>query len=134
MGRMGRKPVFADKETKEAFLTAIKMGLSNEKACDYAGINEGTIYNWINRGEEDEKNGKTDTIYFKFLKEYKKARSTCVIRHVANITQASENGNWQASAWVLERRFAKDFAVKQDFVDMVPIKIVNDVPNPDKES
>lgn len=132
--RMGRTPIFADPEIRSDFLKAIKLGLSIEKACEYAGVNELTFYNYQNKAEEDEKAGKKDTVYIKFIKEFKKARSACVIKHVLNISEASERGSWQASAWLLERRFSKDFAVKQEVnVDLQPIKIVNDVPIPQEE-
>lgn len=132
--RMGRTPIFTDPDIKADFLKAIKMGLSIEKACEYAGVNELTFYNYQNKAEEDEKAGKKDTVYIKFIKDFKKARASCVIKHVSIIEEASNKGSWQASAWMLERRFAKDFATKQEVnVEMQPIKIVNDVPIPNEE-
>lgn len=131
---MSRKPAFSHEEVKKNFITAIKMGFSNEKACGYAGVSEPTLYAWLNKGEEDEKLGNTKTIYFKFFKEYKKAKSDFVMRHMVRITEASDNGNWQASAWLLERRCPQDFAITNKPVDKVQkVAIVNDIPTDEEE-
>lgn len=131
---MSRKPVFSHEDIKKDFITAIKMGFSNEKACAYAGVSEPTLYTWLNKGEEDEKNGNTKSIYFKFFKDYKKAKSDFVMRHMVRITEASDNGNWQASAWLLERRCPQDFAIMNKPVDKVQkVAIVSDVPTEDDE-
>lgn len=106
---MGRKSVFENEEIKKLFFSALKMGFSNEKACDYAGISEVTLYATINKGEKDLSQNKKNTVYANFVKEYKKAKAAFIMRHTAKIEKASEDGSWQASAWLLERRCASDY-------------------------
>ena len=106
---MGRKSVFANEDVRKQFFNALRMGFSNEKACDYAGISEVTLYATINKGERDISQGKTNTVYANFVKEYKKARASFIMRHTAKIEQASEDGSWQASAWLLERRCPNEY-------------------------
>lgn len=131
---MGRKGVFYDEDIKKNFLSAIKLGLSYKKACDYAGISEPTIYAWINKAEEDEMKGKKDSVYVKFLKEFKKAKSEFTMRHVMRITQASDDGSWQASAWLLERRCPDEFALRNDInISNEKITVISDMPTSEEE-
>lgn len=131
---MGRTPILCNERIREAFLKAVRLGMSNEKACDYAGIEECTFYAYTNRAEKDIKAGKKDTINIKFQKEYKKAKADFILRHVTRITQASDNGTWQASAWLLERRQPKDFGLKiNQNEDLEKVEVVSDVPTSDNE-
>lgn len=127
-GASGAKPKFEDEELKGRFLSAIRMGLSNEKACDYSGITEPTLYLYLKKGAEDIEAG-TDSIYSNFSKEYKKAKADFVMKHAERITQAADDGSWQASAWLLERRVPNDFGAKQQ-IDLGDsrITVVSDVP------
>lgn len=51
------------------------------------------------------------------------------MRNVANITRASNDGSWQASAWLLERRCPDEFVLRNDLnITNEKIAIVNDVP------
>ncbi|MDK2946097.1 MAG: hypothetical protein PWQ85_869 [Geotoga sp.] len=45
----------------------------------------------------------------------KEAESKSMIRHLSNIVKASQEGNWQASAWILERRFPELWGRKDRF-------------------
>lgn len=104
-----------EKELVERFLKAIALGMSIKAACDYASIGEGTFYQWQRKAEKAEENGEGDeNVYVKFMKDFKKSKSSCMARHLARITQASDDGSWQASAWILERRFPEDFAQHND--------------------
>lgn len=110
----GRKPKLT-KEFTEDFCRALSMGLSNKAACDYTGIVEATLYEYLKKAEIDERLGKK-TIYTEFLKSYKKAKAGFRLYHLAKIRQASESGSWQASAWTLERCCPEEYGrqVKSD--------------------
>ena len=126
---MSRKGVFEHEDVKTTFLEAIEMGFSNEKACDYACISEPTFYAWINRANAEIESGKKNSVYIKFLKDYKKAKSTFVMKHVKRITKASDDGTWQASAWLLERRCPDEFGLRNDVnITNEKISVVNDIP------
>ena len=110
------------------FLKAVKLGMSNQKASEFAGFDDASLYDWLNRAESDLEKGQ-DSIYVEFYDTYKKARAECQAFHLQNIVKASQNGNWQASAWMLERIFPSSFAQsKIDNVDDDKIEVVNDVP------
>lgn len=103
----GRKTLLDDALINELCLSK-KNGLSNKACCDYVGIDESTLYEYLNRGEQDMRKGE-DTIYSKFSKEYKKAISEMKAFHINLLRRASEAGSWQASAWILERCFPKEY-------------------------
>lgn len=110
-------------------ITAVSLGMSVKRACDYAGIEQNTVYSYIHRAEEDERDGKADSVYIGFSKRLKEAKAKCQAVNLARIAEASKNGAWQASAWVLERCFPDEFGQKvQNSVDMQPVQIINDVP------
>lgn len=106
----GRKTILDDKLIK-AICEAKESGLSNIACCDYVGIDELTLYQFIRKGEERERNGETEetSIYVKFIKEFKKSTAKFKAYHIGLIQQASKKGSWQGSAWLLERSFPKEF-------------------------
>ena len=120
--------VFKWNEPIENFFKAIKLGMSNVKASEFAGFTEKTLYEWLAKGETDLEEG-LDTIHSEFCENLKKARAECQAFHLQNIIKAGQNGNWQASAWILERVFPSNFSAnKMDIVDEDKIEVVNDVP------
>ena len=106
MGR-GRKPkIVASPEIVKEICALIGNGFTNKAAIE--GImDESTFYSYMNKGEEDVKNGK-ETPHADFYKSVKKAEKGFRLTHLKRIKDASE-GNWQASAWMLERRFADEY-------------------------
>lgn len=116
---MGRRGVIVmDPEKVEAFLKAVEDGMSNKMACALSGVNDSSLYNWLKMAEEG--NAK----YADFLAKYKKARAKFVRKHVKNIERASDNGSWQASAWMLERSCPEDYAAKSQVDASVDDRIV----------
>lgn len=106
----GRKTLL-DEEMCNELCKAKRNGLSNKACCDYVGIDETTLYDYLNKGKRDEENGldEESSIYVKFSKQYKKTISELKAYHIGLIRNASEDGSWQASAWYLERCFPKEF-------------------------
>ena len=129
-----RKPIFVtDEGAKKTFLTAIELGMSNVKACDLAGFSEEAFYYWIKKAEEDANSSNPTTIknspFIRLVKEIKIARARFQQRHISRITNASDNGSWQASAWLLERRCPDEFALKNDInISNDKIVVVSDLP------
>ena len=114
----------------QRFLECIELGMTIKASCDYAGIEDDTFFLWQRKAQEDLDAGKTSrsSQYIRFINEFKKSQSKCQQKHLKVIQKASEHGSWQASAWILERRFPETFALKNQ-VDMTDTKIVvvNDV-------
>lgn len=129
-----KKPIFVtDEGAKKMFLTAIELGMSNIKACELAGFSEEAFYSWMRKAEEDSNSSNPTTIkksyYIKLDKEIKIARARFQHRHLQRITNASDNGSWQASAWLLERRCPDEFALKNDVnITNDKIVVVSDIP------
>lgn len=91
--------------------SAFSLGLSTRGACDYVGISEPTYYSYINKAEDEIEKGKTEeqSKYVKFFNTVKKAKAACRVFHMTQIRNAASSGNWQASAWTLERCFPDEF-------------------------
>ena len=107
---MGRKPILTDKIIEEA-ATLLAEGHYAITICDYLGIDQGTWYNWILRGEEV-RDAETDEIaeavpnyrlYFKFVTIIKASEAQAEMQMVKHIRSAAIT-SWQAAAWYLERK------------------------------
>ena len=91
------------KLTKELIAEAEKLLRAGNYACvvaEHLGIGETTWYAWIERGEK-EKRG----LFREFRESIKRAESTAEIGAVAGVLTAGRDGNWQALAWFLERKY-----------------------------
>ncbi len=86
-------------QTQDRIVQAIRSGNYANVAARYAGIDEKTYYNWLQRGERE-----GSGIYFQFLQSVKKAESDAEVQAVAEIRLAARE-NWQAGMTWLERRF-----------------------------
>jgi aspartokinase len=81
--------------------------------CSYLGITESCYYNWIQKAKADiERNKKS--LYVEFLESIQEAEAKAEMRHLQNITKASMDGTWQASAWYLERKHKQRWSIKQE--------------------
>lgn len=85
----------------------ITLGMPLKFAAEATGITEVTFYNWLKRGENESK-GK----FFEFAEHIKACKAKAVQLHLKLITKAATDGNWQASAWILERRHPEEFGRK----------------------
>lgn len=84
------------------------------KAGNYAitvisllSISEKSWYRWLERGER-EKTG----VYRDFYEAVKRGESVAEGGAVSEILRAGKEGNWQAFAWFLERKFPKRWGRK----------------------
>jgi hypothetical protein len=80
-------------------IEALQLGMTIELASKYAGIEQKTFYNWMNRGRRE-----GEGIYFQFLQAIEKAIAKSALVNMAIIQKAAKEGTWQASAWIMERR------------------------------
>lgn len=66
-------------------------------AAHYAGLDDQTVWNYLNRAEKDR------GIFAELATKARQAQMEFAKRHLDNITRAAEQGTWQAAAWILER-------------------------------
>lgn len=95
-------------ELQEKIVKAVSLGNYIETSAAYAGVNKQSLYTWMKRGNRQKKGPFRD-----FLDAIKKAMAEAEIRDLENIRVISTNGNWQASAWRLERKFPKKWGRKE---------------------
>ena len=96
---MGR-PTKLTPETQKRFIDGLRLGLTYALASSYAGVSMSTFSLWMQKGADEE-----DTIYSAFSAAVKAAEGLCAAQHMGRITKAAEGGQWQASGWVMERRY-----------------------------
>lgn len=78
---------------------AMRLGMTNELACQYIGISERTFYRYLSRGQNE-----SGTLYHQFWQAISQGRAQCAAVQLARIQQAASE-DWRAAAWVMERRF-----------------------------
>lgn len=83
-------------ETVEKITQAIRLGATYELAASYAGISHTTFFEWMNTKPE-------------FVEQVKAAEGAGAMQWLAKIEKAATEGNWQAAAWKLERRYPERY-------------------------
>lgn len=83
----------------------ISEGLPYRDAARIAGVNETSITEWRARGEKGEEPFKT------FVDALTVAVACFKQTHLGTIRKASKK-SWTAAAWLLERRFPEEFALR----------------------
>jgi hypothetical protein len=95
MGSPGR-PTKRTPETVKKLCDAIRLGASYGDACGFAGVDVGTFARW----RED---------FPDFAATIKEAEGAGRVQLIAKIQKAANDGNWQAAAWMLERRDPQNY-------------------------
>lgn len=98
--KMGR-PTKLTPEMQGRIVDAIRAGNYLDTAAAYAGINRGTLHDWLKKGRG--KNARKP--FSAFVEAVDEAMAVAEVRFVAHIaTAAQDPKHWTASAWMLERR------------------------------
>jgi len=87
-------------EIHHKIVNLIKLGNYNETAAEAVGIDVGTFYNWMKKGEAGIK-----PEYVKFFNAIKEAASFSEAHYLSLIHKAASDATWQAAAWFLERKY-----------------------------
>ena len=87
-------------ETQEKIVNAIADGNYLETAAALGGVTYTTLWNWMKKGES-----ASSGIYLEFFEAVKRAEAEAESLRVSRIDKAGMEGNWQADAWYLERRY-----------------------------
>lgn len=99
-------------QLQEEICGYIAAGITKRGAAAAVGIDESSFFIWMQKAEEairESKSGKNDLIYINFFKAVKKAETAFKLTHIKNIKNAADEGQWQASAWLLERCYRDEY-------------------------
>lgn len=96
-------------EITRIIVKARESGLTQKECASIAGINEATLYKWLNKGKKA-RSGK----YKKFYDDFELAKIRNKLFHLKKI---HEEEAWTASAWYLERVYPEEFG-RKDRVDL----------------
>ena len=120
-----------DKEIGKAMVDARRHGLPLRMCAAMAGISERTLRTWMDKGEEDMMIG-LDSPFARLSRAMRMANGAYVMERMEKINEASDAGNWQASAWLLERTEPQDYSqatrVEAKVGAQADVTIVADVP------
>lgn len=96
-----RRPGRPDALTPEAgekILSAVRAGAFLKEAAEHAGVDERTVYRWLERGEQSGQPAK----FGQFRQALMRARADAHVGAVAIIRRAMSE-DWRAAAFYLER-------------------------------
>jgi transposase len=96
----GGRPTKFTPERTTKLITALRAGNYRDTACKYAGISFQTLRNWIKIAESPDAPAE----YVEFLDAIEKAEAEAEMVDIGIIRQAAQEGQWQAAAWVRERK------------------------------
>jgi hypothetical protein len=82
-------------ERYEAIIKYIRNGAHLSHAANAVGIDDNTVYRWIEKGRED-----PESIYGYFLEDLKRATGIAILRNVSIVQRAAED-DWGAAKWLL---------------------------------
>lgn len=106
-----------DEKQVEALREALRAGNDVETAAHFAGISVANLYRWLEAGKLEaeriaygEAPNPDFADHLEFWEELRKARASAIVRNVAHIQKAAQNGAWQAAAWWLERTVPETYA------------------------
>ena len=131
------RPCLLEDALVDQIVTAISCFAPVEAACNMVGIEKETFYQWLKRGAREKRKGR-NTKYTRFSDSVKRAMGNVEVGIVAGILEAGRGragkvdgkGNvtawltapqWQALAWLLERRKPKRYARRTYRIEDGPI-------------
>jgi len=94
------RPTKFNEETTTRLITALRSGNYRRVSCKYAGIHYNTLLAWLAKAEEPD----APPEYLEFSDAVEKAEAEAEIHDIALIRQAATGGQWQAAAWIRERK------------------------------
>lgn len=92
-----------DKERADIILEAVGSGLTQKDGAVLAGVDESTVCRWKKQHADFANQLAKKEIEFK--------------RMNVSIVQSAAFQSWQASAWLLERKYPKEFGQKTELSD-----------------
>ncbi len=114
--------VFKD-SVKRKVVEALLLGSTYAIAAAFAGIAESTLFRWLATGRE-----QNEGEYHDFMRACKEAEAQFALRNLSVMSAAANNGSWQASAWLLERRCNYSAKAESNPIDITVEISSSDVP------
>lgn len=111
----GPEPMLPGGPEAEAVLGAIRAGNYIHTACMAAGLSEKTFRTWIRKGKLGEEP------FASFWAEMRQAVAQAEVTRL-RLVEAASLVNWQAAAWMLERRNHKRWGRRIDQKQEVQVK------------
>jgi len=107
-----KRPIRLSKELIDQLATYIENGNFAQDACRLVGVSESGFYKWLATGKAinagEIRATSRNALCVELVEAIKHADAKFKAYHIANINKASKT-TWQASAWMLERRFPDDY-------------------------
>ena len=120
---MGR-PTKLTADVQQTLAFALAEGATVEHACEYAGIQPQTYYNWMRRSAAGEAE------FAEFAESMTRARGRGVLTDLLAISDAVRAHDWRAAAWRLQHRYPQDYGAKltiQGDADH-PLRVYHEMP------
>lgn len=108
------EPSSVDKARTKQLCDALRGGADLQTAANFAGLSVQTVYRWLELGQRENERVErgeqpTELECLELWLEMRKARADAVMRNVAQIQKAANQGEWKAAAWWLERQLPDTF-------------------------
>lgn len=103
----GGRPDTITEDKVQEFERLLTAGTYIETACAVVGVPRSTFNDWMVRGRKE---GVEHRAYQLFRERIEAAMAKFEARHAANIAHAGVQGDWRASAWLLERTSPERYA------------------------
>ena len=110
----GRPELTPSRVQIDAICNALKAGGYLETAVSFSGVSKQTFYKWMRRGVKEKSGPFRD-----LLDAVKSATANAEMRYLAVIGKAGIT-QWQAAAWILERRWPVKFGRRVVLEDPKP--------------
>lgn len=111
---MGR-PTKLTPPVERAIVSAIARGNTRKVAAEAVGINEATLYRWLQQGGGEH----PVKLYREFREAITRAEAGAVMAAVGVVRFAGRT-NWQAMTWWLERRYPDEWG-RKDRVEVMDV-------------
>lgn len=98
------RPTKFTPDTTQKIIAAIQVGATYELAAQYGGVSYNTFNEWMKKGEAAQSGA-----FLEFYEAIKAAEGRAAVGWLAKIEAAASDGNWQAAAWKLERRYPEKY-------------------------
>jgi len=125
MNKVGRPSKLNDAMI-QGLSIAIENGLPMYQAAALCNLEHHSITRWLAQAEEDRESGlsETESRFIQLHAAIKKAEARCIQRNLDTIETHAPT-NWQAAAWLLERKYPDLFGqrTRQDVTIREPLTV-----------
>jgi len=109
------RPTRLTPEVQVAVLSALRAGATRTSAAEAAGIGRATLLEWLARGEGRDPGREGGGAFADFAAEVRRVEGelqAALVRDVRARAEGTGRSGWRAAAWLLERRFPRQWGQK----------------------